>query len=331
MDARAGLVHGIYRLIWEETIGYIAIGQFHCRFDRFVRIAYTVIVLVFLFDVLQDGQRFFCSRGGYRHLLEAAFECSVLFYVLTILIQRSGSDALYLSTGKSGFEHIGRIHRSGCRACSHDGMYLVDEEDDLRILLQLIEHGFQPLFELSAIFGAGYHLSQIEADDPLVEKNTAHLPVHDAFGQSFHDGTLAHTGFADEHRIVLFAPAEYLYHPFDLLLPTHYRVELACCCHGGDVGAEGVQCRRVASTPCRGGSIASAGILFGSVAGASACPAIPGRRRGFVLFVVEVVVLVPVEDLHFGGRLPFGGVALSEVIRQDGVVFYTLFHKYLLY
>ena len=54
-----------------------------------------------------------------------------------------------------------------------------------------------------------------------------HVALGDALGQAFHDGGLAHAGLADEHRVVLGAPAQHLQHPADLLVPADDRVQLA--------------------------------------------------------------------------------------------------------
>ena len=46
-------------------------------------------------------------------------------------------------------------------------------------------------------------------------------------GQSFDDGRLPHAGLADQHRVVLGAPAEHLDDTADLLVPADHRIELA--------------------------------------------------------------------------------------------------------
>src|ERR1700712_4325908 len=46
---------------------------------------------------------------------------------------------------------------------AHDGVQLVDEGDDLALgVLDLLEHGLEPLLELPAVLRAGHHRRQIE-------------------------------------------------------------------------------------------------------------------------------------------------------------------------
>ena len=54
-----------------------------------------------------------------------------------------------------------------------------------------------------------------------------HVAAHDALGEALDDGGLAHAGLADEHGVVLGAPAEHLDDATDLLVAADDRVELA--------------------------------------------------------------------------------------------------------
>ena len=52
-------------------------------------------------------------------------------------------------------------------------------------------------------------------------------PLSDADGQALDDGRLADARLADQHGVVLRAPAEHLHRPADLLVAADDRVELA--------------------------------------------------------------------------------------------------------
>ncbi len=64
-----------------------------------------------------------------------------------------------------------------------------------------------------------------------------HVPADDALRQPFDDGGLAHARLADEHGVVLGAPAEDLDGAADLLVAADHRVELAPARHLGQVAA----------------------------------------------------------------------------------------------
>ena len=65
------------------------------------------------------------------------------------------------------------------------------------------------------------------ADDALVLQALGHVAAHDALGEALDDGGLADAGLADEHRVVLGAPAQDLDDAADLLVAADDRVELA--------------------------------------------------------------------------------------------------------
>ena len=61
------------------------------------------------------------------------------------------------------------------------------------------------------------------------------VAVDDLLGQAFHDGRLADTRLADEHRVVLGAAREHLDDAADLLVAADDRIELALAREIGEV------------------------------------------------------------------------------------------------
>ena len=93
--------------------------------------------------------------------------------------------------------------------------------------LHFLEHGFEPLFELAAVLGAGDERAHVERDDPLVLQALGHVAAHDALREPFDDRRLADAGFADEHRIVFRAPREHLDDAPNLIVAADDRIEFA--------------------------------------------------------------------------------------------------------
>src|SRR6266545_3490828 len=62
---------------------------------------------------------------------------------------------------------------------------------------------------------------------PRVLQGLRHLALDDPLRQPLHDRRLADAGLADQHRVVLGAPAEHLHDPLDFLLPADHRIQLA--------------------------------------------------------------------------------------------------------
>ena len=307
--ARTCLVECVDGFVGELTVGYISVGERHAGFYGFVGVAHAVMLLVFALDVVQYGKRFVGRGRLHDNLLETAFESAIFFDVLAILVECGGTDALYLAAGESRLEQVGGIHRARSVSGTHNGVNLVDEENYVGVLRQFVNHSLDALFKLPAIFGAGNQRRHVEREYALVEQCASHVAVHDSDGKCFNDSRFAHTGFANEHWIVLFATAENLRQTFNLLVATHHGVEAVVFGFFGDVLAVFVQHRRVAGFAHRGAAgsaLAAAGlfraaagrqvvllifVVFGKVGPACRLP-LPVEHIFFYVFVVQIHLLL---------------------------------------
>ena len=140
--------------------------------------------------------------------------------------------------GKGRLQDVAGVHGALGRTCAHDGVELVDEEDDLAVgLLDLLEHRLQAVLELSAVLGTRHESRHVKLHDVLVLDGGRNVPAHDALGEALHDGGLAYARLADEHRVVLGAATEHLDGAADLLHTADHRVELALARKVRDVAA----------------------------------------------------------------------------------------------
>ncbi|EJX01418.1 hypothetical protein EVA_10476 [gut metagenome] len=99
VDMRANLVEHVDGLVREETIGDIAVGEFHYQLQHILRIGHLVMMLIAVFDISQNLQRLI-RRGRFdHHLLKSALQCPIFFYGLAILIQGGRTDTLYGTPG----------------------------------------------------------------------------------------------------------------------------------------------------------------------------------------------------------------------------------------
>ena len=67
------LVEGIDGLVGEHAVAHIAFGQGNAGLECIVGILHQMVVLIFLLDIAEDGQRLLGCGGFHQHLLEAAF------------------------------------------------------------------------------------------------------------------------------------------------------------------------------------------------------------------------------------------------------------------
>ena len=102
-------------------------------------------------------------------------------------------------------------------------------------LVDLLEHGLEPVLELAAELRPGDERAHVEGQQALVLERLGHVAVGDALGQALDDGRLADAGLADEDGIVLGPPRQDLDDPPDLVLAADDRVELALAGQRGQV------------------------------------------------------------------------------------------------
>ena len=232
-----GLVDQVDGLVRQLTAGDVPVRQRGGGDQRVVADRDLVVRLVPLLQTTQDGNRVLDGWLAHVHLLEAAFQRRILLHVLAVFVERGGADQTEFAARQHGLQHIAGVHRPLGRACTDDRMDLIDERDDLAVrVLDLVEHALQALLEFAAVLGAGHHGAQVQGDQLLVLQGARHVAGHDALRQAFHDGGFADAGLADQHRVVLGAPAQDLDDAADLLVAADHRVELAVARLRGQIG-----------------------------------------------------------------------------------------------
>ena len=210
--------------------------QCGCGDDGRVGDAHVMVYFVALLEAAQNADRILHRRLVDQHRLEAALQCGVLLDVFAVLVQRGRADGVQLAPGQQRLEHVAGVQRSLGRARADHGVQLVDEEDHLAVALgDLLQHGLEPLLELAAELGARHQAAHVQGNDALVLQAGGHVAAHDAQRQPLGDGRLADTRLADQHRVVLGAPAEDLDDAADLLVAADDRVEFALARQFGQI------------------------------------------------------------------------------------------------
>ena len=154
-NQRTRLVDQIDGLVRQLPIRDIAMRQRRRRDDGRIRDLHAMVHFVALFQAAQDRDGIFDRRLIDQHFLEAPLQRRVLFDVLAILVEGSGSDAVQFASSQGRLQHIARIHGALGLAGAHHGVQFIDEQNDLAFLLgQIIEHRLQALLEFAAKFRA---------------------------------------------------------------------------------------------------------------------------------------------------------------------------------
>ena len=308
----AGLVDQVDRLVRQEAVVDVAVGQGGRSDDRAVGDGHAVVRLVAVAQTLEDLDGVLDRRLADLHRLEPALECGVLLDVLAVLVEGGGTDGLQLTAGQLGLEDRGGVDRALGGTRTDERVQLVDEQDDVAAGVDLLEDLLQALLEVTAVAAAGHQRTEVEGVELLVLERLGDLAVHDGLRQALDDGGLADTGLADQHRVVLGAAAQHLHDPLDFLLAADDRVELALHGGGGQVAAELVEHqrrRRVARL-----ATAASGAGFGGL-----LALVAGQQLDDLL--AHAGELGAQLDQHLGGdALALADEAEQDVLGADVVV-----------
>src|SRR5207248_5662886 len=165
--ARRGLVDEVDRLVRQEAVGDVAVGELGGGVERLVRDVDAVMLLVAVAQTLEDLLGLLDRRLVDADLLEAPLERRVALEVLAVLVERGGADRLQLTARERRLEDRGRVDRALGRAGADEVVELVDEQDDVAALLDLLHDLLQPLLELAAVFRTGDEGGEVEGVDLL--------------------------------------------------------------------------------------------------------------------------------------------------------------------
>jgi hypothetical protein len=113
---------------------------------------------------------------------------------------------------------------------------LVDEGDDLPLGVgDLLQHGLEPLLELTAVLRPGNHGAEVQRHQALALQALRHVARDHPLGEPLDDRGLADSGLPDQDGVVLRAPGEHLDDAADLGVAADDRVDLAVAGALGEV------------------------------------------------------------------------------------------------
>src|ERR1035441_8319739 len=119
--------------------------------------------LEFFLETAEDGDGVVHGGLADEYGTETAGQSGVLFDVLLVFVEGGGADAAQLAASQRGLEEVGGIDGTFGRAGADEGVQLVDEADDFTVGIDdLLDHGFEAVFELAAELGAGDHAAEID-------------------------------------------------------------------------------------------------------------------------------------------------------------------------
>ena len=182
------------------------------------------------------------------HAAEAARERLVFLDVLLVFAERGRGNHADLAARQHRLEHVGGVRRRAERRAGADHrVRLVDEQDEVRPLLQLADDVLDAVLEHAAQHRAGDHGVHLQVHELAVAQPHRHrvgLEL-DASRQTFDDGGLADAGLAEQHdRVGALAVAEDFEHLLDFVVASEDRRQLVLPREQVQVGGEVLQERR---------------------------------------------------------------------------------------
>ena len=222
------LVHQVYRLVGQEPVRDISLGELDGCDARIVLDTHLVVVLIALLQATQDADGIYLVGLVDHNRLETAFERLVLLKVLLILIERGGTDSPQFATCQGRLEDVGGIHGTFATAGTHERVDFVDEKDDVAVGLgDLLDDALESLLKLTLVLGTSHERAHVEREELLVLQVLRHVATHDTLGESLDDGGLARTRLTYQDRVVLGSARENLQHAAYFFISAYHRVELA--------------------------------------------------------------------------------------------------------
>ena len=174
-DPRAGLVDQVDRLVGQEAVGDVAVGQLRGGHQRLVGVADLMVGLVAVAQAAQDRDRVVHGRLGHQDRLEPPGQRRVFLDVLAVLIERGRAGDVQFAAGQGRLEHAAGVHPAlGAGARTDQGVQLIDEDDQLLpVLADLVHDPLDPFLEVAAVAGAGHHAGQLELHHPLARRKSS--------------------------------------------------------------------------------------------------------------------------------------------------------------
>ena len=168
-QATCRFVHQVDGLVGQEAVGDVAVGEVCGRDQCGISDAHAVMLLILLLEATKDGNRVLNGGLGDQHRLETTGQRGVLLDVLAVLVERGGTNGVQLAASEGRLQDVAGVHGALGGTSAHDGVKLVDEQDDAAVgLLDLFEHALETVLKLATVLGAGHERAHVKLDELLV-------------------------------------------------------------------------------------------------------------------------------------------------------------------
>ena len=128
-----------------------------------------MVLLILLFQTAQNGDGILNGRLGNQHGLETTSKRRVLFDIFAVLIQGCCPNGTQLTAGKCRLQNVACIHGTLGGTGAHNGMQLVNEEDDATVgLADFLYNALETILKFAAIFCTRHQRGHVKLNELLV-------------------------------------------------------------------------------------------------------------------------------------------------------------------
>ena len=128
-----------------------------------------MVLLILLFQTAQNGDGILNGRFGNQHGLETPGKRRVLLDIFAVLVKGCCTNGTQLTTGKCGFQNVARIHGTLGGTGAHNGMQLINEEDNTTVgLADFLYDALETVLKFAAIFCARHQRGHVKFNELLV-------------------------------------------------------------------------------------------------------------------------------------------------------------------
>ena len=181
--------------------------------------------LIALLQSAQNCDGLLDCRFRYGHRLKPPLQRRILLDVFTIFIQGRRANTAQFAARQLRLQHIRRIRRTFRIARAHNGVQLVDKQNDLSLSrCDFLEKRLQPILKFAAILRSSNHRAQIHRHNPFVTQRIRYIPAHHATRQPLGNRRFTNAWLTDQHGIILCAPRQHLHHAANLIVPSNHRI-----------------------------------------------------------------------------------------------------------
>ena len=224
---RACLVHEVYRLIRQEPVGDVPVGERSRRDKRVVVDLYAVEYLVALLQTSQYGYGILYGRLVRHNGLETTLKRGVLLDILAVFVEGGRAYAVEFAARQHRFQKVAGVHCAVALAGADDEVDLINEQQDTAFaLLDLVEHRLQTLLKLALVLCTGDERAHIQREQLAVLQVRGNVAAHDTQSQTLDYSGLADAGFADEAGVILGLTGKNTDSASYLVISADNRVEL---------------------------------------------------------------------------------------------------------